>query len=220
MRYSNVLEVTAMTLLWAAALIWYDIAFNQHFFAAPDLTKLPSTPQVSLWIPHVGCNGRVEEVLQALRTVPWLDQIERKGVPTGAGASHVPRPETQCDLGVLAQVPQIREVNFLDIEHALRPLNVVPTTIEFGGIPHFALRAKVANLSCESCARAAMEALTPRRDPRGGMTLKWLDSKRVNLRDQTITAFVRFNNAVHIDELTRALTQAGLPPLSLHVVLE
>ena len=100
------------------------------------------------------------------------------------------------------------------------PSAAVSDVANEAGIPHFGLKAKLANLNCESCARAALDAMTPRRDPKFGVTFKWLDSKRVNIKEQTITAFVRFNNTIHIDEMTRALTQAGLPPLSLHVVLE
>jgi hypothetical protein len=31
---------------------------------------------------------------------------------------------------------------------------------------------------------------------------------------------VRFNNTAHIDDMTRVLAQAGLPPLSIRVVLQ
>jgi hypothetical protein len=225
MRYSNALEIAAMTLLWAVVLIWYDIAFNQQFFR-PDVARVQalSLPQVNLWIQHVGCSGKAEEVMQALQALPWLSKPELKraqGVPEADAAGQAKRPEgTHCDVGVLANVSQIERADFVEIDNVLRPLNVVPTTVEFGGIPHFALKARLANLTCEPCARVAMDALTPRKDPKFGVTFKWLDSRRVNIKEQTITAFVRFNNTVHIDEMTRALTQAGLPPLSLHVVLE
>lgn len=222
-RYSNALEIIGMTILWAAAFIWYDNAFNTHMFK-PDTYRLLtlSTPQVSLWMPHVGCSGKAEEVMRALQALPWLVEIKRAQTIPGADAEGpAKRPEeAQCDIGVLANVQDVERVDFMEIERALRPLNVVPTIFEFGGIPHFGLKARLANLTCESCARAALDALTPRRDPRFGVTFKWLDSKRVNIKEQTITAFVRFNNGAHIDEMLWALIQAGLPPLSLHVVLE
>ena len=233
MRYSNALEITAMTLLWAAVLIWYDIAFNQHFFQ-PNLAQVQTfaSPQVDLWIPNVGCSGKVEKMLQALRALSWLDQPTLKRAPGASGtgtAAQAKRPDAlSCGVGVLANVRDVKQADFMEIYNALRPLDVMPTTVEFGGMPHFALQAKVANLRCEACdqaaidalRRAAASALSPRKDPKLGETFKWLDSKRVDLKDQTITAFVRFNNAVHVNEMVWALTQAGFPPFSIRVVIE
>ena len=62
--------------------------------------------------------------------------------------------------------------------------------------------------------------MAPRKDPKFGETFKWRDSEQVDLKDQTITAFVRFNNAVHVNEMVWALTQAGFPPFSIRVVIE
>jgi hypothetical protein len=233
MRYSNAFEITAMTLLWAAALIWYDIAFNQHLFRPPmaDITHF-SSPQVNLWIQHVGCTGKADDTMQALRALSWLDQVEltgRTGTPGAGTEAHTNRPAAvQCDIGVLAHVRQVEQADFMEIYNALRPLDVVPTTVEFGGIPHFALQAKVANLSCEACdeaatevlKRAAANAMAPRKDPKFGETFKWRDSEQVDLKDQTVTAFVRFNNPAHINEMVWALTQAGFPPWSIHIVIE
>lgn len=232
MRYSNALEIIAMTLMWGAALIWYDIAFNQRFFSQTFAEiQTRSTPQVTLWIQHVGCNGKVEAVMQALRTMPWLDKPELKGTQEKTGTEakgHAQRPEARCDIGVLANVRHVEQADFMAIYNALRPLDVVPTTVEFGGIPHFALQAKVPNLSCDGCDQATVEALkrsaanalAPHKDPKLGETFKWLDSKRAEPKDQTITAFVRFNNGAHINEMVWALTQAGLPPSSIRIALE
>jgi hypothetical protein len=233
MRYSNALEIIAMTLLWAAVLIGYDRIFNQHLFQ-PSMAQVQalSTPQVTLWIQNVGCSGKVEKTLQALRALSWLDMPERQRMPETPGAGtavHAPGPPTMsCDITVLAKVRDVEAADFMAIYNVLRPLDVVPTMVEFGGIPHFALQAEVANLHCEACDRAMLDALrrsaahalAPRKDPQLGETFKWLDSKRVDLQAQTITAFVRFNNVAHVDEMVEALTQAGLPPWSIQVVLE
>jgi hypothetical protein len=234
MRYSNALEITAMTLLWAAVLIWYDMAFNKHFFS-PSTAQVQAlaVPQVDLWIQNVGCSDKVDKTLQALRTLSWLDKPELKHAPTpGTGSeAHAQRPDTRtCDVGILANVRDVKQADFMEIYNTLRPLDVVPTTVEFGGVPHFALEAKVANLDCAACANdmmraralegAAWDALTPRKDPKFGETFKWRDSAHVDLKNQTVTAFVRFNNPAHINEMVWGLTQAGFPPLSMRVVIE
>ena len=233
MRYSNALEIIIMTLLWAAVLIGYDRSFNQHFFQ-PNMAQVEAlpTPQVDLWIPNVKCSGKVEGTLQALRTLSWLDNPDLKHVPGTSGtitAAHEQYLEAKsCDVGVLANVRNVEQADFMAIYDVLRPLEVVPTTVEFGGIPHFALQAKVPNLRCDACDQATMDALrrsavlalSPRKDPKLGETLKWLDSKQVDLNAQTITAFVRFNNGAHVNEMVWALTQAGFPPSSIQVTIE
>ncbi|MGE3538020.1 MAG: hypothetical protein AB7N91_11385 [Candidatus Tectimicrobiota bacterium] len=223
MRYSNSLEIIAMTLLWGAVLIWYDIAFNQHFFQM-DATRMRAmaSPQVSLWLKHIGCSNRPAELQQVLGSIPWLGKVTLRQASSMASeaAGHAPKPpETQCDLGLLAEVRDVQQADFVELEQALAQRQIVPSTFEFGGLAHFAVRAQVANL-CSECVQAANEALIPRKDAKLGSTFKWLDSKRVNLKEQTITAFVRFNHEAHLDEISRALEQAGFPLLSLRVVVE
>src|SRR5713226_3989542 len=112
MRYSNALEIIAMTLLWAAVLIGYDNAFNQHFFQ-PNMAQVQAigTPQVTLWIQNVGCSGKVEKTLQALSTLSWLDMPERKRAPEtprAGTAVHAKGPVAMsCDLSVLANVRDV-----------------------------------------------------------------------------------------------------------------
>src|SRR5215813_1160383 len=104
MRYSNKLEVIAMMLLWTMALIWYDLSFNQHLFNPQffeQAQKFP-TPQVSMWIQHVGCSGKTEPVVQALTTLPWLGtpEVRRANEMPGAEAEAHTKPasQVQCDI--------------------------------------------------------------------------------------------------------------------------
>ncbi|MGE3536319.1 MAG: hypothetical protein AB7N91_02655 [Candidatus Tectimicrobiota bacterium] len=221
MRYSSPLEIITMIVVWAAILIVYDI--TQRVPAVAGVAGAPTTPQLSMWLQHIGCTEKAAEVDKELRKIAWLDQPVMKQMqepPSTAMEGGAKPPEgVTCDRGVIAPVRNLEAVDFMDVVRALRAHDIVPTTLEFGGVPHFALKAKLANL-CETCGRVAMDALAPRKDAKGALTLKWLDSRRVNPKDQSLTAFVRLNNVAHIDEMIRALEQAGLPPLSIRIVIE
>lgn len=224
MHSSRPLVIIILTLLWAGILITYDKMYNKYFYK-PQQAQLSTltSPQLSVWIQHVGCTGKTEEVVQVLQKIAWLSKlsVKRPGEMAGMSAEMgVKRPEEQqCDIGVVANVEDIAQVDFMEIDRALRARNIVPTTLEFGGIPHFGLRVQLANL-CDTCAREAVDALSPRKDAKGTVTFKWLDSRRANPKDQTLTAFVRFHHEAHIEEMIRALDQAGFPPLSMRIVLE
>lgn len=230
MRYSNKVEVIAMILLWAAVLIWYDIAFNKHFFApTTERVHQLSSPQVLMWIPHIGCaQGKADELQRTLQSLPWLKvpTIKQPSEMAAMDPAMAMKPgselatEAKCGLGVLAEVQDVAKADFIALRSVMARIGVVPTMLEFGGIPHFALKAKVANLACDSCMEAAMGAFIAQKDPRFGTTFKWLDSRRVNAKEHTITAFVRYNSVAHIEEMLRALEHAGFAPESLQIVLQ
>ena len=210
MRYSNAKEIVVMALVWALALIAYDQLFSKHLFAptAADVVKL-THPQVAMWMSHVGCSRGLDEVLQAIKTLPWL------GEPQVMEDASKP-----CGRGLSVNVGDVEKADFMELRNTLRGVGVLPAEIEFGGIPHFALRAKVSQLlGCLPCVQAAQEAVSPKKDPKMGSTFKWLDSAKVGEEEQTITAYVRYGYGADIGELIRTLDQAGFPPSSIHIVV-
>src|SRR5262249_17134810 len=122
MRYSNVIEITIMTLLWAAVLIWYDKASKPTAAQVQAVSK----PQVDLWIPNVRCSGKVAGALQALNDVPWLDKPDLKNIRTSGtdGEAQAQHPDaTSCDIGVLANVQDVDRADFIEIYNVLRRLD-------------------------------------------------------------------------------------------------
>jgi hypothetical protein len=64
MRFSNAMEIVAMTLARALALIVCDRGFSKHLFALTLAALATFTqPQVTMWLSHVGCSGGIEDVL-------------------------------------------------------------------------------------------------------------------------------------------------------------
>jgi hypothetical protein len=210
MRFSNAKEIIAMALVWALVLIVYDRLFSKHLFAptAADVAKF-TQPQVTMWMSHVGCSRGFAEVLQAIKTLPWLGEPEV-----------VEDPMKPCGRGVMVHVGDVAEADFMELRQTLNRVGVMPAELEFGGIPHFALRAKVSQLmGCLPCVQAAREAMAPKKDPKMGSTFKWLDSVKVGEEEQAITAYVRYGYGADVGELIRTLDQAGFPPSSIRIVV-
>jgi hypothetical protein len=210
MRFSNAKEIVAMTLVWALVLIVYDQLFSKHLFApTPAEVAKFTQPQITMWMSHVGCSGGLENVLQAIKTLPWL------GEPQVVEDASKP-----CGRGLIVNVSDMAQADFMELRHTLRNVGVVPAEVEFGGIPHFALIAEVSQLmNCPPCVQAAREAMSPKKDPKMGSTFKWVDSARVGEKEPTITAYVRYGYVADVRELIWTLDQAGFPPSSIRIMV-
>lgn len=221
MRYSNAWQIIAMTIVWALMLVTYDRLFSKGLFApTPEQVARLTTPEVWMRIDHVACSGGSEEVVRAIKTLPWLGEPEVKEEPKllSAEENKKARLAVSCAIVVMADVHDVAQADFVEVTNALRKFGIFPAGLEFGGIPHFALEAEVSHhIRCPSCEQAAKNAMTPKKDPELGVTFKWLDSARVNQEAKTITAYVKYNHIAHIGVMIRALDQAGFPPLSMGV---
>src|SRR5262245_6017975 len=161
MRCSNAKEIVAMTLAWALALIVYDRVLSKHLFAPTPADVVTFTrPQVTMWMSRVGCSGDFADVLQAIKTLPWLGEPEV-----------VENASKPCGRGLIVNVGDVAKADFMELRITLRNVGVVPADMVFGGIPRFALRATVSQLlGCLPCVQAAQEAMLPKKDPKMGST--------------------------------------------------
>lgn len=215
LRVSRPQQIIALTVAWALVLILTDVLFSKHLFApSPEALTKFTRPEVRLWIDHVGCSGALEEVRQAMGGLGWVGTVEVVG-GDHAGPEPAPSP---CGRGFLLTVTDVAQADFVTLTGALRRLGAVPGAIEFGGVPHFALKAEVTELvSCPECVVAARQAMIPERDPRLGGTLQWLDSARVSAEERSVTAYVRFGYVADVREMLQKLEQAGFAPRSLRI---
>lgn len=214
-RYSNAAQIIAMTVAWALILIVSDRVFSKHLFAPSPVALAEFTkPQGRMLIEHVGCSGALEGVRQAMEGLRWVGNVQ----VVGEGHAGTPPSPSSCRRGFILEVADVRQADFIELVRVLRKAGAVPGEIEFGGVPHFALRAEVSGLvGCPECAFAARQAMIPKRDPRLGGTLKWLDSARVSAEERTITAYVRFGYVADVGEMLNTLEQAGFPLTSLRI---
>lgn len=235
MRYSNFWQIIAMTIVWAVVLMAIDKA--AHRPTDHMMPKTLSTPQVNLFVQHVGCNGRDKDIVQVFTSMPWLAPAQVL-IGEQMAETHKPheelRPEEKCAALIRANVTNLEQVDFVALLQALRDIHIIPGALEFGGVKDFDLVVQLGDLSCLSCVRGAEEALTPLKvsaayyfstsgtevNPNKVTTFTWMKSRSVDKQKNTATATVRTNHIARVWEMIRALENAGLPPLAVRVMVK
>lgn len=241
MRYSNAWQIIAMTVIWAVALIVFKKVTDR-----PEemMARTFEKPEIRLFVQHVGCEQtRQNELTQALQSLPWLGtavvqkrtDIEKPEKPSPEIGRPVEMPDA-CTVRVDAPVTQVDQVDVMQVLKHLSAININPIAIEFGGIPKYALQVQVSDLGCQSCSSAALDALTPLAvsasyyftTAKSGdiqtaklTTFNWID-KRITKADldtakNTIKVSVKQHAVARLDEMIRALSRAGLVPLSVRI---
>ncbi|MEE9150134.1 MAG: hypothetical protein V3U27_22370, partial [Candidatus Tectomicrobia bacterium] len=165
-------------------------------------------------------------------SLQWLSTVEFKSTPQGPTAhAEEAKTEEPCTTHLTALVQAVQQADFMQLIETLRAIGISPQSLTFGGMPQFALVARVADLSCESCPRAAFNALTPlgvsvtyyattnqgKINPSRITSLEWIGSKSLDKEKHTITVTVRSNRTARVDDMIRALKGAGLLPLSVRI---
>jgi hypothetical protein len=223
-----------MTIAWAVVLVVLSKTFTS---TTEDHTrKSPTTPQVTMLLRHVGCNEQSKaDVVRALASLPWLDTVAiTTGEPEPTSGKEEEGHQDPCMAHIVAAVKDVQEADFMQLIKSVSAIGIAPKAIEFGGLAHFTLVAKVSDLSCKSCKRAALDAMTPLKvsvtyyattnqgeiDPAKITSFKWLEGKSINQSEHTIRARVYSNRTARIDEMIRALEGAGFRPLSVRIVVE
>lgn len=223
MKFSNAKQIVAMMLVWGLTLSVYDRLFNKHLFAPKaDAITTFTKPQVRMWVNHLCCSGCFANVNEAIKTLPWLGRpsVVKEEKLLSKKEANSTEPRSSYGGGVIVDLQDVSKADFVAMNDALRKQGMGPGEIEFGGIPHFALKIEVSrHLCCHSCVQAVQEAMTPKQDPKFISTLQWLDSARVDQVAKTITAYVKVGYAADVGELMRALDQAGFPPSSIRIAV-
>ena len=233
-RYSNAGQIIFMMIGWAIVLWIISNTFGGK--AEPLVNPSAASPEISMFMRHIGCSEQhKDQVLHALGTLSWLGTAKiTHDHPWEAAEKEEEESEAldPCAAYVTAPVKDVQQADFMQLIKALQDIGFTPKAIEFGGLAHFSLLASVSDLSCKSCKRAVLEALTPLQvsvtyyattnqgeiDPSRLTSFTWLQSKSLNQTANTIKMNVYSNHAARIDEIIRALGGAGLLPLSVRVV--
>lgn len=235
-RYSNGGQIFLMMIGWAIVLLILSRTFGSK--EEPMVNPAATSPEVSMYMRNIGCSEQdKKQVVQALDMLAWLGTVRiTSDHPWEAAEKQEEGEEAEepCAVFVTAPVQDVQQVDFMQLIKTLQDSGFVPKAIEFGGLTHFSLLARVSDLNCKSCKRAVLEALTPlkvsvtyyattnqgRIDPSRITSFTWLESKRLNPAANTINMNVYRNHAARVDEAVRALAGSGLLPLSLRVVAQ
>ena len=226
MRFSNVRQVTALTLTWAIALFAVDYVKNRHLWQRKDRRAAAPGPRVSLWINHLCCTGCLGDLREALLPLPWVRQavtVRGSAVITQETADTLRGPLPEYGQWVDLDVPDVRLLDFVALDRAVREKGLVPGRIEFSGVEHFRLEAEVPHLCCGMCQRSVEDGIAFIK-ARGSLgQFKWLDSVTLDKARRRIVAHARFlepGKTVDVAELLSGLNEVGFSPRSLRVLAD
>lgn len=223
-RLATRAQMIVMTVVWLAVLLVIDYTKNPHLrAAAPTAAATAASTGLGIWVNHLCCTGCLGDVRDALAQIPWIDaeQIRaREHVISREQADEHPTPQSDYGGWVDVGVTSVAEINFVEIDHALREKGMVASRLEFGGPAHFRLEAKVRHMCCGMCRDAADRL--PSLD-RARLGLRWVDSVTSDHAGRKITVHARYQSPgerIDVAELLGALDQVGLPAMSLHVLAD
>jgi len=222
-KLATPIQMVVMTILWLGVLLAIDYAKNTHVSAATVGPAGPRRAALSLWVNHLCCTGCLGEVHDALASLPWVDanQIRpRTQVISREQADEHPSPQSDYGGWIDVGVTSVKDIDFVEIDRALRDRGLLATRMQFGGPEHFRLEAKVRHMCCGMCKDATdrIPTLDPTRT-----RLRWVDSVTSDRAGQHVTIHARYQRAsdtVDVGELLGAFDEVGLPAMSLHVITD
>jgi hypothetical protein len=204
-------------------LIVFDRTFNAHLFTPEgEASKEFVKPSVRILINHLCCSGCFSDTLAGLEKLGWLDNIRlvKEGLPSKEEAESEQVSPSGYANQVTADVTDLTQVDFVELNRSLRERGMAAGLIEFGGVPHFKMKAEVDHLCCKLCVTGLEEAFRPKKDPKYGSTLPWLDSVTVSLVGKSITIYPKQQTSVDAAEALQTMDRAGLPARNLTVDVE
>jgi hypothetical protein len=225
MRFSNVRQLTVLTLAWALALFAVDYVKNPHLWQRKVRAAAGPGPRVSLWINHLCCTGCLGDLREALQPLPWVRQAVtvRGSVVTQETADILHRSLPEYGQWVDLDVLDVSLLDFVALDRAIREKGLVPGRMELSGLEHFRLEAEVPHLCCGMCQRSVEDGIAFVK-ARGALgQLRWLDSVTVDKTKRRIVAHARFlasESTVNVSEILGGLEEVGLAPRSLRVEIE
>ena len=214
LRFATVPQIVVMTIAWVAICVGIDYHFNPQLWAK-NVEVAPAAVPLSLHIHHLRCKGCLEDIKKALGTLPWMQDAAMTVRVTGPDSA----PGDFAGWLDIA-VPDVQQIDFVALDHALREEGFVPSQVEFGGLRHFRLEGKARHL-CGTANQGYCEPLPDLGKVRRGDRLKWLDSLTLDATGTTVVFHVRYQqptDRIDVKELFTTMDDFGLWPSSLRVV--
>jgi hypothetical protein len=220
-RLATRAQMVVMTIVWLGVLVAIDYAKNPRARVGGIAAARADSVGLSLWINHLCCPGCFGEARDALAAVPWVDRGQiRAREPVTSSPQAAPGPAADDGGWVDIGLTELKDLDFVEIDHVLREHGMVVSRFEFGGPRHFRLQAKVR--CCGMCEEAVARILSVDR-ARSMPRLRWVDSVSFDRAGQHVTVHARYQepgNVVDIADLLGAFDEVGLPAFSLHVLAE
>lgn len=227
MKFATATQIMIMVVVITVGCYAFDYVKNpQLWHHAPEVSASAGKGvHLTLWINHLCCSNCLDDVRQALASVPGIDATQTAGPKQLLTHDEADKSTTSLpDYGNSVELPivDLDKLDLVAIDKALRDKGLVAARMELGGVEHFRLEAKVDHLCCRMCERAAHERVAFLKSRGQGGQLRWLDSVSVDRERKTIVAYARFlgsGKTVDVADFLGALNDVGYAPRSVQVLV-
>jgi len=228
MTFATTKTLVVLTILWAVALFGIDYAKNpksaDSIFTSKHMGEASNEgkPVIKLWLNHLCCTGCLSDVTNALAKVSSV-KVKSKALPTTEQADqNEMEGQKPKDYGgeIELEFTDLRMVDFMAIERALRDAGLVADRMMISGLQHYRLTAELKHLCCGLCATGVKEGLEITRGLKSQGHFKWLDSFQVSKKDKLVIAHARYDATADVTELINGLNQVGFEPISIYAAVD
>ncbi len=220
MTFATTKQVVLMTLLWALSLLAIDLAKNprplDQLLAPPSPASLlgAGPPVITLFMNHLCCSGCLSDVTTALEGFTAIT-VKAPRVESLAEANGAQAAATDFGKEIELEVSDLRYIDFMALDRALRDAGLVAERMELRGPRHYRLEATLPHMCCKTCALGAKGDLELTRGLRSQGHFKWLDSFDVEKERKLVIANARYDAIADVGEFLGALNHAGFQPKSI-----
>jgi len=226
MTFASTRTLVVLTILWAVALFGIDYAKNpkaaEQMWTAKHMgeSAKDGKPVIKLWMNHLCCTGCLSDVTKALEKVSSV-KVKQKELASQESAD-MEAVDKAKDYGneVELEVTDLKTVDFMAIDRALRDAGLVADRMELSGPRHFRLNAELHHMCCGLCATGVREGLEITKGLKSQGHFKWLDSFVVDKPKKLVVAHARYDAVADVTELINALNHIGFQPTSLFAVVD
>ena len=226
MTFASTKTLVVMTILWAIALFGIDYAKNpktaDSLFSSKNMgvSAADGKPVIKLWMNHMCCTGCLSDVTKALEKIPNI-KVRAKDLESQEAAD-MEATDKPKDYGneVVLDVVDLKTIDFMAIDHALRDAGLTADRMELSGPRHFRLNAELKHICCGLCATGVRDGLEITRGLKSQGHFKWLDSFVVDKQKKLVVAHARYDAAADVNELIIALNHVGFQPTSVFAVVD
>jgi hypothetical protein len=226
MTFASTKTLVVLTILWAVALFGIDYAKNpraaEQMWTSKHMgeSAKDGTPIIKLWMNHLCCTGCLTDVSKALEKVASVKVKQKELASQDSADMEVADKSKDYGNEVELEVIDLKTIDFMAIDRALRDAGLVADRMELSGPRHFRLNAELHHLCCGLCATGVREGLEITKGLKSQGHFKWLDSFVVDKPKKLVVAHARYDAVADVSELINALNHIGFQPTSLFAVID
>ena len=230
MTFASTKTLVLLTIVWAIALFGIDYTKNPRPMSellslkhSGGENNLNGAPVVKLWMNHMCCTGCLADVTKALEGITSV-KVKQTALTSQeqADMESTASPDKAKNYGheVELEILDLKTVDFMAIDRALRDAGLVAEQMLVSGPRHYRLTAAVKHICCGLCTTGLKEGLEITKGLKSQGHFKWLDSFVVDKQKKLVTAHARYDATADVNELIIALNHIGFQPTAVYAVVD